>query len=104
MMTIGKLIDTDPHQAVAVLKPLVQEQPGNVERQANYLAALYRSKSPGGFDRAFTRATASGVTVKAMLNVPSFKAALVEESKLQRSKSPSAVLPPDVLAKVLEGL
>ncbi|MGA2079367.1 MAG: serine/threonine-protein kinase [Holophaga sp.] len=104
MMTIGKLIDTDPHQAVAVLKPLVQEQPGNVERQANYLAALYRSKSPGDFDRAFTRATASGVTVKAMLNVPSFKAALVEESKLQRSKSPSAVLPPDVLAKVLEGL
>jgi hypothetical protein len=102
LKTIGKLIDTDPGKAVAVLKPLVQAQPGRAELQGNYLAALYRNHSPQDFDRALTRATANGVTVKGMLGVPAFRSALSEESRLQKTKS--GVLPVDVMAKVLEGL
>ena len=104
MKTIGKLIDTDPRQAVAVLKPLVQAQPGNTERQGNYLAALYRCRNAPEFDRAFTRATAAGVTVKGMLGVSSFHSALADEIKLQKSKPPSGVLPVEVMARVAEGL
>jgi hypothetical protein len=104
MKNIGKLIGTDPHQAAALLKPMVQGQPGSVELQGNYLAALYRSGNASDFDRAFTRATAAGVTVKGMLAVPAFRAAMADESRLQKTKPPSGVLPLDVMAKVLEGL
>ena len=102
LKTIDKLIDTDPGKAVAVLRPLVQAQPGRTDLQGNYLAALYRSRSPQDFDRALTRATANGVTVKGMLGVTAFRSALSEESRLQKTKS--GVLPVDVMAKVLEGL
>jgi hypothetical protein len=104
LKTIGKLIDGDPRQAVAVLKPLAQARPASVEVQGNYLAALYRSRNGAEFDRAFTRATANGVAVKAMLAVPAFRTAMAEESRLQKTKSPAAVLPQDVMAKVVEGL
>jgi hypothetical protein len=104
MKTIGKLIETDPRQAVSVLKPLVQDQPGNVERQGSYLAALYRSRNAWDFERALGRATAAGVTVKAMLGVPAFRAAMAEESRLQKAKPPTGVLPAEVMAKVVEGL
>jgi hypothetical protein len=102
LKTIGKLIDTDPAKAVAVLRPLVQAQPGRTDLQGNYLAALYRSRSPQEFDRAFTRATASGVTVKGMLGVPAFHSALADESRLQKARA--GVLPVDVMARVIEGL
>jgi serine/threonine-protein kinase len=102
MKTIGNLIDTDPRQAATALKPLVLDQPSSVERQGNYLAALYRSRSTSEFERALARATAAGVTVKAMLGVPSFRSAMAEESKLQKAKT--GVLPPEVMAKVVEGL
>jgi hypothetical protein len=104
LKTIGKLIDSDPRQAAAVLKPLVQAQPARVDLQGNYLAALYRSRNPQDFERAFTRATANGVTVKGMLGVPAFRAAMADESRLQKTKPPSGVLPLEVMAKVLEGL
>jgi serine/threonine-protein kinase len=104
MKSIGKLISSDPHQAAALLKPMVQGQPGSVELQGNYLAALYRSGNALDFDRAFTRATAAGVTVKGMLAVPAFRAAMADESRLQKTKPPSGVLPLEVMAKVLEGL
>jgi hypothetical protein len=104
MKTVGRLIETDPRQAVSVLKPLVQEQPANVERQGSYLAALYRSRNAWDFERALTRATAAGVTVKAMLGVPAFRSAMAEESRLQKAKPPAGVLPADVMAKVIEGL
>jgi hypothetical protein len=104
LKTIGKLIDTDPRQAAATLKPLVQAQPAKVDLQGNYLAALYRSRNAQEFERAFTRATANGVTVRAMLAVPAFRAALTDESRLQKTRPPSGVLPLEVMAKVLEGL
>jgi serine/threonine-protein kinase len=104
LKTIGKLIDSDPRQAAATLKPLIQAQPGKVDLQGNYLAALYRSRNAPEFERAFTRATANGVTVRAMLAVPAFRAALADESKLQKTKPPSGILPLEVMAKVLEGL
>ncbi len=102
MQTLGKLIDTDPRQAATALKPLVQDQPSSVERQGNYLAALYRSRNTSEFERALAGATAAGVTVKAMLGVPSFRSAMAEESRLQKAKA--GVLPPGVMAKVVEGL
>jgi hypothetical protein len=104
LKTIGKLIATDPRQAASVLKPLVQAQPARVELQGNYLAALYRGHNAGEFARAFTRATANGVTVKAMLGVPAFRAAMADESRLQKARPPAGVLPLEVMAKVLEGL
>jgi serine/threonine-protein kinase len=104
LKTIGKLIATDPRQAASVLKPLVQAQPAKVELQGNYLAALYRGRNPGEFARAFTRATANGVTVKAMLGVPAFRSAMADESRLQKTRPPSGVLPLEVMAKVLDGL
>jgi serine/threonine-protein kinase len=104
MKTIGRLIETDPRQAAAVLKPLVQDQPASVERQGSYLAALYRARNAQDFERALTRASAAGVTVRAMLAVPSFRAAMAEESRLQKAKPPSGVLPAEVMAKVVEGL
>ena len=104
MKNIGERIQSDPRQAAAVLKPLVQAQPGSVELQGNYLAALYRSRNAQEFERALARATANGVTVKGMLGVPAFRAAMAEESKLQKTKPPTGVLPQEVMAKVLEGI
>ena len=104
LKTIGKLIGSDPRQAVAVLKPLAQAQPGSIEVQGNYLAALYRTGNAWDFERALTRAAAAGSTVKAMLAVPAFRSALADESRLQKAKPPAGVLPQDVMAKVLEGL
>jgi hypothetical protein len=104
LKTIGKLIDSDPRQAVAVLKPLVQAKPASVELQGNFLSAIYRTRNAADFERALTRATVNGVTVRGMLSVPAFRAAMAEESRLQKTKPPSGVLPPDVMAKVLEGL
>lgn len=101
---IGKLIGTDPRQAVTVLKPLAQAQPANVEVQGNYLAALYRTGNAWDFERALARATAAGATVRAMLAVPAFRSALADESRLQKAKPPAGVLPQDVMAKVVEGL
>ena len=102
MKDIGKLIDTDPRQAASVLRPLVQDQPSSVDRQGNYLAALYRSRDAPAFDRALTLAAAAGVKVKIMLGVPSFRSAMAEESRLQ--KTGTGVLPPATMAKVVEGL
>ena len=104
LKTIGKLIQTDPGQAVAVLKPLVLAKPGSVELQGNYLSALYRTRNAVDFERALTRATVNGVTVRNMLSVPAFRAAMVDESRLQKAKPPAGVLPQEVMAKVLEGL
>jgi len=100
--TIGRLLGSDPRQAAAMLKPMVQAQPGSVELQGQLLAALYRSGQASEFDRALARATAAGVTVKSMLGIPAFRAAMADESRLQKART--GVLPLDVMAKVLEGL
>jgi serine/threonine-protein kinase len=102
MKTIGRLLGSDPRQAASLLKPMVQSQPGSVELQGQYLAALYRSGQASEFDRALARASAAGVTVKAMLGIPAFRAAMADESRLQKAKT--GVLPLEVMAKVLEGL
>jgi serine/threonine-protein kinase len=104
LKTIGKVIDSDPQQAVALLKPMALAQPGSATVQGNYLAALYRSRNAQDFDRALTRATAAGVTVKVMLGVPAFRAAMADESRLQKTRPPSGVLSPEVMDKVVEGL
>ena len=96
------LLATDPRQAAALLKPLVQASPTNVELNANYLTALYRANNPYDFDRAFTHAAAAGVTTKTMMKVPAFVRALKDESALSRAHK--GVLPPDLLEKVLAGL
>jgi serine/threonine-protein kinase len=100
------LIGSDPRQAVSLLKPLVQSNPGNVEWNANLLAALYRSRSTGEFDRALTRAAASGITTKAMFTVPSFRAAMIDERNLRKADQGrgAGVLPQEVMDKVLAGL
>jgi serine/threonine-protein kinase len=104
LKTIDKLINTDPGQAVAVLQPLVQAQPGKVNLQGNYLAALYRSRNAPDFNRAFTRATANGVTTKVLITVPAFKSALVEEGQLQRKKPSAGLLSEDAFKRVVDGL
>jgi len=91
-------------QAVAVLQPLVQAQPGKVNLQGNYLAALYRSRNAPDFNRAFTRATANGITTKGLITVPAFKAALVEEGQLQRKKPSAGLLSEDAFKRVVDGL
>jgi len=46
----------------------------------------------------------AGVTVKVMLGVPAFRAAMADESRLQKTRPPSGVLSSEVMAKVVEGL
>ena len=104
LKTIGKVIDSDPQQAVALLKPMALAQPGSPTVQGNFLAALYRSRNAQDFERALTRATVAGVTVKVMLGVPAFRAAMADESRLQKTRPPSGVLSSEVMAKVVEGL
>ena len=96
------LMATDPRQAAALLKALVQASPTSVVLNANYLTALYRAKNAWDFDRALTHAAAAGVTAKSMIQVPSFKGAMKEESNLYKAKK--GVLPPDVMEKILAGL
>jgi hypothetical protein len=104
LKSAAKLIGSDPRQAANLLKPLAQAQPGNVEVQGTYLAALYRSGNAWDFERALARAGGAGATVRAMLAVPAFRAAMADESRLQKAKPPAGVLPPEVMAKVVEGL
>jgi serine/threonine-protein kinase len=102
LKNIDQQIASDPGGAAAALRPLAQAQPAKVDVQGNFLAALYRSRNVQEFDRALTRATANGVTTKAMLRVPAFRAAMADESRLSKAKA--GVLPENVMAKVLEGL
>ena len=96
------LVDSDPRQAVSGLKPLAQADPRNVELQATYLAALYRSNNAWDFERVLTRVNGSGINVKALLAVPAFRKAMADESRLQKARQ--GLLPEEVMATVLAGL
>jgi serine/threonine-protein kinase len=100
------LIVSDPRQAAAQLKPLVQNNPGSVELNANYLAALYRSNNPGEFDRALMRAELSGVTPKAMFVISALRSAIIDERALTRAHNNkgTGVLPEDVMKRFIAGL
>jgi len=97
------LMGSDPRQAAALLKPLVQASPTNVEMNANYLAALYHARSPWDFDQALTHAAAAGVTTKVMFKVPAFRGAMIEERNLVKANG-RGLLPPEVMEKVVAGL
>ena len=96
------LLATDPRQAAALLKPLVQAAPTSVELNGNYLAALYRASNAADFDRGLTHAAAAGVTTKSMIKVPAFLRAMKDEIALTKAKK--GVLPPEVMDKVQAGL
>jgi serine/threonine-protein kinase len=98
------LLGTDPKQAAALLKPLVQASPGSVELNANYLAALYRANNPWDFDRGLTHAAAAGVTTKTMFSVPAFRSAMIDERNLVKAHNGQGVLPAEVMEKVIAGL
>jgi serine/threonine-protein kinase len=100
------LIASDPRQAAAQLKTLVQNNPGSVELNANYLAALYRSNNPGEFDRALMRAELSGVTPKAMFVIPALRSAIIDERALTKANNNkgTGVLPVDVMKRFIAGL
>ncbi len=98
------LISSDPRQAVGILRGLASAQPGDQHVQGNYLAALYRTKNASEFDRVFSSAKASGLTVKALIGVPAFRSAISEESKLQRANSPDKVLSEETLKKITADL
>ena len=98
------MIGTDPGQAAGILRGLAASQPGDIQVQANYLAALYRSHSAGDFDRALGAAKGGGVTINQMLKVPAFREAIQEESRLQRAKSPNKVLSTETMTRILDDL
>ena len=97
-------IATDPRQAAAQLKPLVQAAPANVELNAQYLAALYRSRNAWDFERALARATAAGVTPKAMLAIPAFRSVMIDERNLRKANPDGGLLPQEVMDKLVAGL
>ncbi|BDU73988.1 serine/threonine-protein kinase [Mesoterricola silvestris] len=102
---VAALLNADPRQAAAQARTLAANEPGNAEVQGLYLAALYRSGNAWDFERALSRAAASGVTVKKMLAAaPAFREALAQESRLRKAKPPAGILPDDVMAKILAGL
>jgi hypothetical protein len=102
---LAALLATDPRQAAAQARALVGADPANAELQGLYLAALYQCRNAWDFERGLSKANASGVTVKKMITVsPAFKAALVQESRLQRVNPASGVLSPDLLRKISDAL
>jgi serine/threonine-protein kinase len=98
------LLATDPKQAAALLKPLVQAAPGSAELNAYYLAALYRANNPWDFDRGLTHAAAAGVTTRDMFRFPAFKSAMVDERNRCKANNGHGVLPAEVMEKVAAGL
>ena len=103
--SVTALLATDPRQAAAQAKALVAGDPGSAELQGLYLAALYQSRNAWAFERGLSKANAEGVTVKKMIAASSaFKAALVQESRLQRASPASGVLSPELLRKISDAL
>ncbi|WP_316410445.1 serine/threonine-protein kinase [Mesoterricola sediminis] len=102
---ITGLLAADPRQAAAEAKAAVAQDPGNAELQGLYLAALYRGRNAWDFEKALVRAQGAGVTVARMISASApFKAAMAEESRLQKTNPGAAVLPEEVLRKVLDAL
>ncbi len=97
-------MDSDPRQASELLKSMVQADPRNIQLEGNYLAALYRCRNIVDFERGLSRALSSGVTVKSMLEVPPFKRALSDESRLRKTNKAAALLPDEVMERILAGL
>jgi len=97
------LMATDPWQAAARFRPLVQEMPASVELNANYLAALYHARKPWDFDQGLTHAAAAGVTTRMMFKVPAFRSAMVEERNTLKANG-RGVLPANTMEKVISGL
>lgn len=98
------MVGSDPSGASVILKGLVQAQPSNANAQGLYLACLLKTRRGGEFERAFYAAKGGGLNIQSLLRVPAFKTALLSESKAQRAKDGSAVLSPELMAKVTEGL
>jgi hypothetical protein len=99
------MVGTDPKQAVAQARNLVAADPGNAQLQGIYLAALYRSRNSWDFERGLSKAMASGVTVKKMMDAcPAFRGCLAEESRAHKAKPPSGILSDEVMQKILASL
>jgi hypothetical protein len=102
---VTALLASDPKAAAAQARTLAAADPGNPQAQGLYLAALYQSRNAWDFDRALSRAMASGVTVKKMLNASApFHAALAQEMKLRKATPPAGLLSEDTLQKMNSSL
>jgi len=96
------LIRTNPGQAVTQLRALASSQPGDPAVQGNLLAALYRSRDAGEFERALDAAKARGLNGPAMMrSAPAFREAMEDERIAHRARNGSNVLPALVLIKVV---
>lgn len=104
LATAVPLIATEPLRAAGLLKGITALQPADFQAQGNYLAALYRSRNAGEFERAYGIAKANGITVSSMLKVPAFKDAIQEERRLQKDKSPSKVLSEEMLLRIAQDI
>jgi hypothetical protein len=98
------LMEEDPGAAIQLLRSLAASHPGDAQIQGNLLAAIYHTRNAVEFERAYFDANSSGLNMAALLKVPSFKAAIQEETRLHRNRSLYKVLPGELLTRMLNGL
>jgi len=97
------LIGSNPGQAAGTLRGLAASQPGDPAVQGNLLAALYRSRNAGEFERALDAAKGRGLnTTTLMKAAPAFREAMVDERTAQKAKNGTNVLPAAVLIKAMQ--
>jgi len=96
------LIQSDPRQAAAILRPLAYAQPGDASLQGNYLAALYRGRNVAEFERAMGNAKQNGLTALRLSQAsPAFRQAYLDERAAQKARNGTSVWSVDDFVKLM---
>jgi eukaryotic-like serine/threonine-protein kinase len=97
------MIGSNPSQAASILRGLALSQPGDPAVQGNLLAALYRSRNAGEFERVLDAAKGRGLSPASLMKpAPAFRQAMEVELAAQKAKNGTNVLPPAVLIKAMK--
>ena len=93
------LIDSDPGQAVTILRGL---SGGDAQVQGNLLAALYRKGDAAAFESALDAAKVQGLSGPQMMKAaPAFRLAMVDELRAHKAKNGTQLLSLAAVAKVV---
>ncbi len=96
------LIRSNPGQAASTLRVLAAAS-ADPQVQGNYLAALYRSRNVGEFERVWDASRARGLNLGILMKAaPAFRQAMVDESAAQKAKNGSNILSASLMKKVTQ--
>ncbi|MBP1627927.1 MAG: hypothetical protein H6Q00_2402 [Holophagaceae bacterium] len=96
------LIQSDPRQAAAILRPLAYAQLDDAQLQGNYLAALYNARQVAEFERVLATAKGKGHgALKLIQASPAFRQACAQERAAQKARNGTSVWTVEEFARMM---